>query len=151
MRGGSLLRSAAIAAALLFALPAGATPTPADTAADTGASEAPPDPGGTSSSTGTPTPTVDPDTDADLDGWTVGEGDCDDNDRAVHPGLAEVCNDRADNDCDGLFDEGCDDTARFASLRGGGGCSGNSGIGKASFGPGVLLLGLIPLWRRRRR
>ena len=40
------------------------------------------------------------------------------------PGLAETCFDLLDNDCDGLLDEECDGTARLASLRGGGGCTG---------------------------
>lgn len=47
---------------------------------------------------------VDPDDDGD--GWTVGEGDCDDVDPAVNPGAAEAC-DGIDNDCDFVIDEGC--------------------------------------------
>ena len=31
--------------------------------------------------------------------------DCDDRDRSVNPGAAEVCNDRLDDDCDGLTDD----------------------------------------------
>ncbi len=39
-------------------------------------------------------------TDDDGDGWTVEEGDCDDNDPAIHPGADEGC-DGIDTDCDG--------------------------------------------------
>ncbi len=43
-------------------------------------------------------------TDADGDGWPSGS-DCNDNNAAIHPGAAEVC-DTLDNDCDGAVDEG---------------------------------------------
>lgn len=43
-------------------------------------------------------------TDDDLDGYTEAEGDCDDDDANVRPGLADVC-DGIDNDCDGAVDE----------------------------------------------
>jgi hypothetical protein len=49
------------------------------------------------------------DADFDEDGWTEAEGDCDDADGAVHPGAEETC-DGADNDCDGVTDEGFTDT-----------------------------------------
>jgi|GEM_PF-6734804 len=42
--------------------------------------------------------------DLDQDGYTVDEGDCDDDDPERHPGLAEVCDDERDNDCDGMAD-----------------------------------------------
>ena len=41
----------------------------------------------------------------DDDGWTIADGDCDDDDPESFPGNAEVCDDR-DNDCDGNTDEG---------------------------------------------
>ncbi|MCB9760433.1 MAG: putative metal-binding motif-containing protein [Alphaproteobacteria bacterium] len=42
--------------------------------------------------------------DADGDGYAA-EGDCDDEDAAINPGAAEVC-DGVDNNCDGQVDEG---------------------------------------------
>ena len=42
--------------------------------------------------------------DADEDGWTVEDGDCNDQDETTHPGAQEVCDNR-DNDCDGEVDE----------------------------------------------
>lgn len=45
--------------------------------------------------------------DGDQDGYTLDEGDCDDTDAAVNPGMPEVCADGIDQDCDGVADEGC--------------------------------------------
>jgi hypothetical protein len=39
--------------------------------------------------------------DADLDGFTLGEGDCMDNDPSVYPGAVEICGDGIDQDCSG--------------------------------------------------
>ncbi|MCB9763589.1 MAG: hypothetical protein H6739_27725 [Alphaproteobacteria bacterium] len=41
------------------------------------------------------------DVDADGDGWTIAEGDCDDNDASVYPGAPE------ESDTDG-WDQNCD-------------------------------------------
>lgn len=141
-----------VALVLLFARVAGAAPP--DTAAepgDTGVGIAPP---AETADTGAPPPPEDTglDLDRDGDGWTPREGDCDDDERNAYPGLAEVCTDRIDNDCDGLYDEGCDDSARFASLRGGGGCTGNSALtGDQAALPAAFALLLWSFWWRRRR
>ncbi len=44
------------------------------------------------------------DRDEDHDGYTVGDGDCDDHDRYVYPGCPERI-DQKDNDCNGLIDD----------------------------------------------
>lgn len=43
--------------------------------------------------------------DGDSDGYSIGQGDCDDADAAINPVAAEVC-DGQDNNCNGLADEG---------------------------------------------
>ena len=43
--------------------------------------------------------------DVDGDGWTVGEGDCDDDDIYANPAWDEDPSDGKDNDCDGRIDE----------------------------------------------
>ncbi len=48
---------------------------------------------------------VDEGTDADGDGFTVEDGDCDDNDIGVNPAREEDPFDQIDNDCDGRVDE----------------------------------------------
>jgi hypothetical protein len=124
------------------------SPTTPTTPTDTGSPTTPTDTG----TTGT-TGTTDPNADLDLDGdgWTPAQGDCDDNNALANPGLVEECFDRIDNDCNGLFDEGeeCDIRVQQATLRGGGGCTGGSGVG----GTNWLLLPLLGLglWRRSRR
>ncbi|MGE5182629.1 MAG: putative metal-binding motif-containing protein [Acidobacteriota bacterium] len=42
--------------------------------------------------------------DHDGDGVSIAQGDCDDTNKMIHPGLAEVCGDGLDNDCDGVAD-----------------------------------------------
>jgi hypothetical protein len=44
-----------------------------------------------------------PDIDGDGDGWTPGEGDCDDTDPNVYPGAPRIC-DGKDSNCDGRLD-----------------------------------------------
>ncbi len=39
--------------------------------------------------------------DIDNDGYTEGQGDCDDNDASIYPGAEEICGDDIDQDCDG--------------------------------------------------
>lgn len=85
--------------------------------------------------------------DRDEDGWTVGEGDCDDENEDVNPGRVEVCFDDLDNDCNGFVDELCDDSARLGSLSGGGACTGGSNIAGTT---AMLMLPGLGLLRRRR-
>jgi hypothetical protein len=49
------------------------------------------------------------DEDKDLDGYTVGDGDCDDTKGSINPGEADIC-DGVDNNCDGVVDEGGSNT-----------------------------------------
>jgi hypothetical protein len=44
------------------------------------------------------------DIDDDGDGYTENEGDCDDGDEDIHPGIADSC-DGIDSDCDGIVDD----------------------------------------------
>ena len=84
------------------------------------------------------------DADCDADGFTVGQGDCDDNEPTVRPGENDVCGDELDNNCDGLYDDGCDRSAQLGNIAGGGGCTGGSGVAGTS-------LIILPLAFRRRR
>jgi hypothetical protein len=43
--------------------------------------------------------------DADGDGYTVAQGDCNDNDASIYPGAPDNTQDNIDNDCDGSIDE----------------------------------------------
>ena len=43
--------------------------------------------------------------DADADGFSIQQGDCNDQDASIHPAAEEIC-DQIDNDCDGEIDEG---------------------------------------------
>ncbi len=45
--------------------------------------------------------------DLDQDGYSVKEGDCNDDDTAINPGAKELCGDGVDNDCDDEVDEDC--------------------------------------------
>lgn len=44
--------------------------------------------------------------DTDGDGYTVGDGDCDDSNDTVYPGAPDLC-DGLDNDCDGEAEHSC--------------------------------------------
>jgi Putative metal-binding motif len=46
--------------------------------------------------------------DRDGDGFSMAQGDCDDNDNTVYPGAPEICGDGKDNDCDGEADRSHD-------------------------------------------
>ena len=45
--------------------------------------------------------------DRDGDGHTIAQGDCDDTNPTIYRGMAEICGDGLDNDCDGVADNGC--------------------------------------------
>ena len=49
------------------------------------------------------------DTDADEDGWTVGEGDCNDANNTINPGVKDGCDDDVDQNCDGHLEMSSDD------------------------------------------
>jgi hypothetical protein len=50
------------------------------------------------------------DTDDDKDGYTENQGDCNDNDAAIHPGANDICDDGIDQDCSGTDCESSEDT-----------------------------------------
>lgn len=115
-----------VAAALLGAI--GTSPAWAQDTSDTGLPEE-------------PLSTVD----ADGDGFSPAQGDCDDTEPSAFPGAEEICFDQIDNDCNGLYDQGCDGRVQFATLRGGGGCTGGTGVGNTAF----VFLPFLLLFRRR--
>ncbi len=47
---------------------------------------------------------TDPDVDDDFDGYTENQGDCNDRNPDVRPGVAEICGDGIDNNCNGAKD-----------------------------------------------
>ena len=81
--------------------------------------------------------------DLDGDGYPQSD-DCDDSDASANPGLAEVCGDRIDNDCDGYVDDFDND------------CIGSAGdkscasVSPSSAGPALLVLAVVAAGRRRR-
>jgi len=89
---------------------------------------------------------IDAQADCDGDGVTPEQGDCDDRDDQVRPGVDEICGDRIDNDCDGFVDGECGTAAR-GQVQGGASCVSGSGAQTLV----LLPLLLLPLGRRRRR
>lgn len=72
--------------------------------------------------------------DVDADGWTTGEGDCDDGDPSRNPGVEEVSGDGLDANCDGS------DASPAVSLYSVG-CLWTSGIEGKAAGTDVAMLG----------
>lgn len=70
--------------------------------------------------------------DSDLDGYTI-VSDCNDNDPAIHPGAVELC-DNIDNNCDGISDEGFDDTDNDGYKT----CTGDCDDNNPSVHPGAV-------------
>ena len=69
--------------------------------------------------------------DADVDGYddaTCGGNDCDDTDPLINPGVAEVCGNSTDDNCNGQVDEGCGSTCTDIDEDG-------YGIGDGCLGP----------------
>ncbi len=58
---------------------------------------------------------IDEDTDEDGDGWSTGQGDCDDHLRDINPGALEKC-DGFDNNCNNQVDEGFDEDHDFVAV-----------------------------------
>lgn len=83
----------------------GAADTDGDTGPDGGDSgEAVDTSGGAGGDTGDGSGGDDSGGDVDGDGWTTADGDCDDANPTVHPGVDDTC-DGLDSDCDGGIDE----------------------------------------------
>ncbi len=83
--------------------------------------------------------------DTDGDGYTRDEGDCNDGDPDINPGVREICDDGIDNDCDLALD--FDDPECTAC----GACSAGDGpSGAAGTAVPWLAAGLWLLWRRGR-
>ena len=85
-----------------------------------------------------------PGADCDQDGFTAEQGDCDDEDPLVHPGQVDACGNDIDDNCDGLYNEGCDRAVEQGQLRGGSACASEAPNGAWILPP------LMLLWRRRR-
>ena len=87
--------------------------------------------------------------DVDLDGFVAveaGGDDCRDGNPEIHPEAEELCT-GADEDCDGLVDEGCVEARDPADP---GGLSWTCGVGAPTSGL-LLLLSLLAATRRRGR
>ena len=54
--------------------------------------------------------------DADGDGYGPCQGDCDDGNKAVHPGVTDTCGDGIDDDCSGKADDGIVCTAACSTI-----------------------------------
>jgi hypothetical protein len=118
-----------------------------DPAVNPNASEGDPETGGTADGKDNDCNGVvdDPYQDQDGDGYTVLEGDClddpsDPNSQYVNPKATEVCDDLYDNDCNGFFNDGCDNARVYASAKGGGLCASAPGDGPGAGGGALLLM-----------
>ena len=89
--------------------------------------------------------------DADGDGWSIADGDCDDQDGWVHPQAHEFCDDELDNDCDSETPDSCTTLSPPATGKDVG-CQASIVNGGASMTLvfGVLLTATLKVRRRRR-
>lgn len=92
----------------------------------------------------------DPYQDLDGDGYAESDGDClddpsDEMSIEVFPGQPELCDDFYDNDCDGLYNDGCENQGQYASIQGGRVCGLNTAGGAI-----LAVLALIGAATRRR-
>ena len=128
-----------------------------DPAVNPNASEGDPETGGTADGKDNDCNGIvdDPYQDQDGDGFTVLEGDCvddpeDTNSQFVNPAATEVCNDLYDNDCNGFYNDNCDNTRVYATAQGGGLCSAIPSSQPATGGALLLLLTLFGALLRAR-
>ena len=88
--------------------------------------------------------------DLDGDGVSVVDGDCDDENGWMAPGMLEMC-DGIDNNCDGVIDEGCDASVGGADAPAAGEKGGCSTAGARSAGLVWVLSACALMFRRRGR
>jgi hypothetical protein len=69
---------------------------------------------------------IDPNTDADGDGWTVGDGDCDDDNAEINPDAIDYAGDEIDDDCDGVDGDDQDGDGYASTVSGGDDCDDES-------------------------
>lgn len=75
--------------------------------------------------------------DGDTDGVTIAGGDCDDTNNMVKPGMAEICGDGLDNDCDGVADRTVDGSGNATACSPFGG-EADIPLDPLSFKPGTM-------------
>jgi alpha-tubulin suppressor-like RCC1 family protein len=64
-----------------------------------------------------------PTSDIDRDGFSIAEGDCDDDDATFYPGANDVVGDKKDQDCDGIDGVDGDDDGQAGQASGGADCN----------------------------
>jgi len=90
----------------------------------------------------------DPYQDLDGDGFAASDGDCLDDpsdpmSAEVFPGQPELCEDFYDNDCDGLYNDGCANRGQYATLQGGRICGAVGAAGGSALALLVLMGAVI--------
>jgi hypothetical protein len=77
------------------------------------------------------------DANTDNDGFTIAQGDCDDTNPMIKPGMAEICGDGLDNDCDGVADRTQDQAGNATACSPFGG-EADIPLDPLSFKPGTM-------------